>query len=71
MEYFVYIKTWWVITDYDYIYNVIDYDCEYIASGMGDYDYDYVRLCKRLQSITITDYDYPMHDVYYIHMLMI
>jgi hypothetical protein len=33
-----------VITDYDYIYNVIDYD--YITSGKGDYDYgcDYLRL---------------------------
>jgi len=29
-----------VITDYDYIYNVFDYD--YIASGNGDYGYDYL-----------------------------
>ena len=47
-----------VIADYDYIYNVIDYD--YIASGNGDYDY--LRSCNRLQSITITDYDYPNAD---------
>ena len=26
-----------VITDYNYIYSVIDYD--YITSGNGDYDY--------------------------------
>ena len=49
---FVIVK---VITDYDYIYNVIDYD--YIAFGTGDYDY--LRSYNRLQSITITDYDYP------------
>ena len=29
-----------VIAYYDYIYNVIDYD--YIASGNGHYDYDYL-----------------------------
>ena len=28
-----------VIADYDYIYNVIDYD--YSVSGNDDYDYDY------------------------------
>ena len=51
-----------VISDYDYITNVIDYDYEYIASESHDYDYDYdyLRSCNRLQSITITDYDYPM-----------
>ena len=41
-----------VITDYDYIYNVINY--KYTASG----NYCYLRSCNRLQSIT--DYDYPM-----------
>ena len=53
-----------VISDYDYITNVIDYDYEYIASESHDYDYDYdyLRSCNRLQSITITDYDYPMPD---------
>ena len=44
-----------VIADYDYIYIVIDY----IASGNGDYAYDYLRACNRLQSIT----DYPMLDI--------
>ena len=42
-----------VIADYDYIYNVIDYD--YIASRNGDYDY--LRACNRFQSIT--DYNIP------------
>jgi len=42
-----------VIVDYDYIYNVIDY----IASG--NCDYDYLRSCNPLQSIEITNYDYP------------
>ena len=45
-----------VIADYDYINNVIDYD--YITSGNGDYYDDYLRSCNRLQTITITDYDY-------------
>ena len=49
-----------VISHYDYITNVIDYDCDYIASESHDYDYDYLRSCNRLQSITITDYDYPI-----------
>ena len=44
-----------VIANYDYIYNVINDD--YIVSGNGDYDY--LKLCNRLQSITTTDYDYP------------
>lgn len=44
-----------VITDYDY-----DYD--YFAFGNYDYDCDYLKSCNRLQSITITDYDYPMPD---------
>jgi len=39
-----------VIADYDYIYNVIDYD--YLPSGNDDYEYG--RLGNRLQSITIT-----------------
>jgi len=39
-----------VIDDYDYIYNVIDYD--YNASGNGYYDY--LRSCNRLHTITIT-----------------
>ena len=39
----------------DYNYKVIDYD--YIASGNGDYNY--LKSCNQLQSITITDYDYP------------
>ena len=54
-----------VISDYDYITNVIDYDYEYIASESHDYDYDYLRSCNRLQSITITDYDYPMPGTQY------
>ena len=50
--------------NYDYITNVIDYDYDYIASESHDYDYDYdyLRSCNRLQSITITDYDYPIPD---------
>jgi len=44
-----------VITNYDYIYNAIDYN--YIPSE--NVDYDYLRLCNRLQSIT----DYPMPDI--------
>ena len=53
-----------VISDYDYNTNVIDYDYDYIAfeSHDYDYDYDYLRSCNRLQSITITDYDYPIPD---------
>ena len=47
-------QTAWVIVkinaDYNYIYNVIDY--EYIASGNDDYYY--LRSCHRLQLITIT-----------------
>jgi len=51
-----------VIADYDYIYNVIDYD--YNASGYDDYDYLISR--NRLQLITITDYDNPLiHFVHY------
>ena len=38
-----------------YITNVIDYD--YIACESNDYDYNYLRWCTRLQSITITDYE--------------
>ena len=49
-----------VIADYDYIYNVIDYD--YIASKNGNYVCDYLRSCNRSQSIMITDY--PMPDIY-------
>ena len=47
-----------VISDYDYITNVIDYD--YIASE--SHDYDYLISYNRLQSISITDYDYPIPD---------
>ena len=42
-----------VISDYDYITNISDYDYEdydYIASE----SHDYLRSCNRLQSITIT-----------------
>ena len=55
-----------VISYYDYITNVIDYDYDYIASESHDYDYDYdyLRSCNRLQSITITDYDYPIPDTH-------
>ena len=41
-----------VIADYDYIYNVIDYDCDYDYLAFWNYDYD----CDYLKSIT--DYDY-------------
>ena len=41
-----------VIAEYDYIYSVIDYNYDYIASGNDDYDY--LISCNRLQSITIT-----------------
>ena len=47
-----------VISDYDYLYKVVDYDYNYIPSWNADCDYYYLRSCKRLQSITITDYDY-------------
>ena len=47
-----------VITDYNYIYNLIDYDD--IASGNGNYDH--LRSCNRLQSIMITDYPNPALD---------
>ena len=59
-----------VISDYDYITNVIDYDYDYIASESHDYDYDYdyLRSCNRLQSITI-DYDYPIPDIMYVRIL--
>ena len=40
--------------DYDYIYNVIDYN--YIVSINGDFDY--LRSCNQLQSIT--DYHFPL-----------
>ena len=46
-----------IINDYDYIYNVIDYDCN--ASGNGYYDYYYLRSCIRLQLIMITNSNYP------------
>ena len=49
-----------VISDYDYITNVIDYDYDYIESESHYYDYDYLRSCNRLQSITMTHYDYPI-----------
>ena len=49
-----------VISDYNYFTNVIDYYYDYIASESHDYDYDYWGSCNRLQSITITDYDYPI-----------
>ena len=52
-----------VIADYDYTYNVIENDYDYIASG----NYDYWRSCNRLQSITITDYDYPNPDCTHAH----
>jgi len=35
----------YIITDNDYIYNVIDFD--YIGSGNGDYDY--LRSCNQLR----------------------
>ena len=44
-----------VIDDYDIIYDVINYD--YIAYGNGNYDY--LKSYNRLQSIRITDYNYP------------
>jgi len=47
-----------VFADYDYVYKVIDYEYDYITSGNGDNDYEYWRLCNRLQSITIINYDY-------------
>jgi len=47
-----------VIVDCDYIYDAIDYD--YITSRNGGSDY--LRSGNRLQSITITDYNYPNPD---------
>jgi len=55
-----------IIADYDYIYNVIDYD--YIASGNGDYNYDYWISCSRLQSITY--YDYPKSNIAILILLI-
>ena len=42
-----------VISDYDYITNVINYDYDYIASESYDYnyDYDYLRSCNRLRVV--------------------
>jgi len=51
-----------VIADYDYIYHVIDYDYGYSASG--NVDYDYLKSCNRLQSITIADYDFTKPGLY-------
>ena len=52
-----------LICHYYYIYNVINYEYNYIACGNCDYDYgyDYLRSCNRLQSITIANYNYPNH----------
>ena len=62
-----------VISDYDYNTNVIDYDYDYIAFESHDYDYDYdydyLRSCNRLQSITITDYDYPIPGIYWFLLI--
>ena len=52
-----------VIVDYDYIYNVIDYD--YIASGNGDYDY--LISCNRLL-ITITP-TLPIMCVHWVEVI--
>jgi len=44
-----------VLTDYDYVYNIIDYN--HMASENGDYEYyyDFLRLCNQLWiPITIT-----------------
>ena len=49
-----------VIADYDYIWNVIDYD--YYASGNGDYCY--LGSYNWLPSIVITDYYDPMPALY-------
>jgi len=49
-----------VIVAYQYIHYVIGYD--YSAPGIDDYDY--LKSCNRLQSIMITDYDYPNPDTY-------
>ena len=38
------------IADYDYIYNLTNYD--YFA--FGNYDYDYLKLCNWLPSVMIT-----------------
>ena len=59
-----------VIADYDYIYNIIDYDYDYFAFGNYYYDCDYLKSCNRLQSITITDYDYSMPALRYISKCM-
>ncbi len=52
-KYLIYIVK--VITDYDYISNVIDYD----SISSENVNCDYLRLCNQLQSIT----DYPMPDI--------
>ena len=45
-----------VITDYNYVYNVIYYDYNYFAFGDYTYDYDcdYLKSCNQSQLITIT-----------------
>ena len=62
-----------VISDYDYITNVIDYDYDCITSESHDYDYDYdyLRSCNRLQPMMITDYDYPTPCLIKINMRFI
>jgi len=49
-----------LITDYEYIHNVIDYD--YIISGNGDYEY--LRSCNQLQSVMITINPCPLMITY-------
>jgi len=57
-----------VISDYDYIYNVINYD--YVASGNGYYDY--LRSCNRLRlPIMITPtllYNEQVNNKWLIHV---
>ena len=42
-----------VISENDYIYNVIDHDYNAFRNG----DYDHLWSCNRLQLTTITDYE--------------
>jgi len=43
-----------VITDYDYVYNVIDYDYNYTESRNGNHDYNYFRSCNRVMDYSST-----------------
>jgi len=58
-----------VIAGYNYFIVIFISRCnviDYIASE--NEDYNYLRSCNRLQSITITDYDNPNPDMKVVHL---